>query len=211
MQWEWIPYVSSGVPLANAVKRRVTEETSVLILGNHGLIVCGETCDSAENTLREVDRRLAITPSVPVAPDYDVLSEIAASGHWALPDDLVLHVLGTDPPVRSILSGGILYPCQALFWHTTTAALFTPIPPQTLLDRSDPDVFARPFLIIEGCGVLLRRGLAPAEYAILRGLAQVVQRTPSSAPIRYLTESDLNELSMSYGHYMALANRAGTS
>jgi len=34
----------------------------VLILGNHGLVVAAEDCDSAESLLDDVERRLALPP-----------------------------------------------------------------------------------------------------------------------------------------------------
>jgi Uncharacterized conserved protein len=64
LHWQWIPYAASGIPLAREIEKAVAgrPETDVLILGNHGLVVCGTDCHTAETLLREVERRLAITP-----------------------------------------------------------------------------------------------------------------------------------------------------
>ncbi len=43
------------------------------------------------------------------------------------------------------------------------------------------DTVTRPFLIIEGCGVIVRRTMTPAQRAMMSGLAQVIQRISSSA------------------------------
>ena len=45
--------------------------------------------------------------------------------------------------------------------------------------------------MVKGRGVLLNRVMTPAEIAMLSGLAQVVQRIGSAAPLRYLTEAEV--------------------
>ena len=84
-------------------------------------------------------------------------------------------LLGTDPISQTILAGGLLYPCQAIF-------------------SGSPDE-NRPFLIVEGRGVVVSRTITPAELAMLAGLAQVVQRLSASAPLRYLTADEVAALS----------------
>ncbi len=50
--WQYIPYVRSGADLARKVQQVLlsSPRTDVVILGNHGLVICGESCDSAEQT-----------------------------------------------------------------------------------------------------------------------------------------------------------------
>jgi ribulose-5-phosphate 4-epimerase/fuculose-1-phosphate aldolase len=85
--WTWIPYVASGVPLARAIERALAigPATTVFVLANHGLVLCGETCREVEALLADVENRLAIAPR-----DFDSAS-------------------------RKIIDGGILFPCQAIF------------------------------------------------------------------------------------------------
>ena len=63
IDWQWIPYVPSGLPLARAVESAIARspQTSVLVLANHGLVVCAEHCEAAEELLREVERRVALS------------------------------------------------------------------------------------------------------------------------------------------------------
>jgi hypothetical protein len=49
----------------------------------------------------------------------------------------------------------------------------------------------RPFLIVEGSGVLLSQKITRAELAVLAGLVEVVQRTGPSAPVQYLTSGEV--------------------
>jgi ribulose-5-phosphate 4-epimerase/fuculose-1-phosphate aldolase len=94
LSWKWIPYVASGLPLAQAIGAAVAAapDTKVFILANHGLVVCGDDCADAEELLRNVERCLAVPPR-----------KVARDG---------------DSVTARILRGGILYPCQALFLGT---------------------------------------------------------------------------------------------
>ncbi len=125
LDWQWIPYIRSGADLASKVQQVLARlpRTNVLVLGNHGLVVCGDSCDSAERMLAEVESCLAAEPrSTP--DDHSTLSDrlIAGSG-WSLADWASVQALATDPISRRILSGGVLYPCQAIFLPWTVGAV----------------------------------------------------------------------------------------
>ena len=75
--------------------------------------------------------------------------------------------LSEDAISRRILSGGYLYPCHALF-----------------LRRFGPAAMA-------GASA---EDFTPEAAAALRGLAEVIARIPGSAPVRYLTVSEIDEL-----------------
>ena len=102
-----------------------------------------------------------------------------------------MHALGTDAISRAILSGGLLYPCQAIFSNSNPPALFRSIPCPDPRDQWKSQYGTRPFLIIEGCGVIVSKTMTPTERKMISGLAQVVQRISSSAALRYLTEAEV--------------------
>jgi len=208
LRWQWIPYVASGLPLAHALNKALNAhpDTDMFILGNHGLVIGGEDCRAIDNLLAEIERRLAIHPRVAHPADYTALMEICQDSPWDLPDDDDLHALGTDAASHSILSGGLLYPCQTIFSNATTLELFQAIPYSDLNQRQSR-YHDRPFLIVEGRGVVVGRDMTPAELAMVSGLAQVVQRIDPSAPLRYLTETEVATSSrLIAGHYRDLAN-----
>jgi rhamnose utilization protein RhaD (predicted bifunctional aldolase and dehydrogenase) len=214
LRWRWIPYVPSGLPLAQEISRATlaAPETDVLVLGNHGLVICGKDCESAEDLLWDVERRVAITPRCAPKADEAALERIAQGSSWLLADNVTVHALGTDKVSADILAGGLLYPCQAIFSNCSTPALFRAIPgppPEESLQIRHNE---RPFLIVYGCGVLLSEATTMAEAAILNGLAQVVRRIPANAPIRYLTENEIADgLSLDACRYRELANRQARS
>jgi rhamnose utilization protein RhaD (predicted bifunctional aldolase and dehydrogenase) len=194
LAWAWIPYVPSGAALAREVELAYSAcpGTEIFILGNHGLVVCGENCDAAESVLAEVQRRLA-TPLRPAArPKLNILERIQRISRWRLPDSEALHSLGTNPASRRIVHGGVLYPCQAIFLGRTLTLLPAPKNLSDLTKGIDHVDASAPFLVVEGSGVLINDRITAAQNAVLNGFAEVVRRIDVSAPIRYLSDPELN-------------------
>jgi rhamnose utilization protein RhaD (predicted bifunctional aldolase and dehydrogenase) len=204
LRWEWLPYVPSGLPLAEAVERVVRDSpcTDVIVLGNHGLIVCGRDCDSVEELLEEVEGRLTLNPRR--APDFDgdfLLRLAREDSGWRLPEHKALHALATDAISRKILSGGVLYPCQAIFlggshpWKCFYSGLYSEAAKELKCQSN-----GQPFAILEDRGVLISDNITSAELETLLGLVEVVQRVDDPASIRYLTSGELQAVSKLGGY-----------
>jgi rhamnose utilization protein RhaD (predicted bifunctional aldolase and dehydrogenase) len=192
LRWKWIPYVPSGLPLAREIERvSCSGESNVFVLGNHGLVIAGEDCEAVENLLSQVEKRLTICPRTSDNADYDTLYQIAERSSWDLPDDNSVHALATDPTSQAILSGGILFPCQSMFSNSSEAELFRAVPCPDSRDECESYYRTRPFLMIEGRGVVVKKDMTRSQRAMMSGLAQVVQRINSSAPIHYLTNDEV--------------------
>jgi rhamnose utilization protein RhaD (predicted bifunctional aldolase and dehydrogenase) len=190
LRWKWIPYAASGLPLAREVERAIacSPETDVLVLANHGLVVCGDSCEAAERLLHEVEARIAIAPRPAPEPDCNLLTQFAGTSGWRLPDDPSVHALGTDAWSGTVLSGGVLYPCQAIFLSPRMRVM-----PRSVLSDSCTEM-ANPFLIVEGAGVVVNEQMTGPAFATLTGLAQVLQRIDGSATIRYLDEPEVESV-----------------
>ena len=90
--------------------------------------------------------------------------------------------MSEDPLSRHILSGGYLYPCHALFLPG-----FGPSP---MANATEVKFTAE-------------------AAAALKGLAEVISRVPGSAPLRYLTLSEVDELvAANVYHSSATARRS---
>jgi rhamnose utilization protein RhaD (predicted bifunctional aldolase and dehydrogenase) len=206
LHWQWIPYAASGIPLAREIEKAVASEpeTDVLILGNHGLVICGRDCSAAEELLCEVERRLAITPRRVPKPDTRVLGTIARSSRWQLPDVDLLHALGTDAVSRRILRGGVLYPCQAIFLGDTMPLVRSSAVISKFSEGMNGGYRTPPFVAVERSGVMLNEKMTRAERATLIGLVQVTQRTESSARLRYLKSAEVSNVLSGGAHgYLA--------
>jgi rhamnose utilization protein RhaD (predicted bifunctional aldolase and dehydrogenase) len=210
LPWQWIPYIPSGASLARkiGVALACVPATSVFVLGNHGLVVSGNSCGAAEQLLAEVEQRLAIQARPAPTPNEAWLRQILAGSAWSLPLDAEVHSLATDPHSRRILTGGVLYPCQALF-----------LPGLSALAASFP--FQEPYCdqrghstqqvsLIGNQGVLANQQITRAEREMLVGLANVVQRIDPSAPLRYLTAPEIRDVLNGAGEqYRRSANMNG--
>jgi ribulose-5-phosphate 4-epimerase/fuculose-1-phosphate aldolase len=196
LHWRWIPYAASGIPLAREIQKAVAvaPETDVLILGNHGLVVCGPDCNKAETLLWDVERRLAIIPRPFPRPDATVLTMIARFSRWQFPDVDSLHALGTDAVSRKILKGGVLYPCQAIFLGPMMPLLPPALALSRLIKHLNGNDRIPPFVAVERSGVMLSEKMTRAERATLVGLVQVTLRTEESARLRYLKDVEVTEL-----------------
>jgi rhamnose utilization protein RhaD (predicted bifunctional aldolase and dehydrogenase) len=211
LPWQWIPYVPSGLPLACEIEKALSKSPSaqVFVLGNHGLVIGGDDCSAVEGLLAEVERRLTVPPREAHPADYAALTQMANGSSWDLPDDDEVHALGTDSISRRILSGGLLYPCQMIFSTASLPALFRAIACFDSKDQWESEYGTRPFVIVEGRGVLINETTPPTELATISGLAQVVQRITASAPIRYLTEAEVMNISKTTAdRYRELAGTA---
>jgi rhamnose utilization protein RhaD (predicted bifunctional aldolase and dehydrogenase) len=183
LDWKWIPYTRSGIFLAREMHAAVSSypKTNVFILGNHGLVVCARSCHSAEELLAEVAARLTIAPRPAPEPELTLLKRAASDSDWCLPGSAEVHALATDQFSRRILSGGVLYPCQAMFLPDTAPPVSRPLNKYSGLNRPAS------IRLIDGGGVLCSKHVTPAQEQLLRGLAEVVQRVDRCAPVRYLT------------------------
>jgi rhamnose utilization protein RhaD (predicted bifunctional aldolase and dehydrogenase) len=201
LRWQWVPYVGSGVPLAQEIKRwlRRSPEFDILILGNHGLVVCGDDCRSVEQLLEQVELRLGSIPRRAPQFDRDFLLHLVNGSNWRLPEHTRLHSLATDEASTNILANGSLYPCQLMIlggpdaWRPFYSGLF-----YEASRNHGPS--GRHFLIVKDKGVLLSDDITRIELDTLIGLAEIVQRIDATAPIRYLTKPECAEITCSDAH-----------
>jgi rhamnose utilization protein RhaD (predicted bifunctional aldolase and dehydrogenase) len=206
VRWQWIPYLPSGLPLAKGIERALNKrpDTDLFVLANHGLVVGGESVRSVNALLSDVQRRLHIVPRVARSADHETLARLTVNSIWRLPDDEEIHSLATDPLSQGIVSRGILYPCQAMFSGLEGLETFRAIDKRAAGEYRDSQ---RPFLFLDGCGVLVSQLAGAAAVAMLGGLAQVASRLGVSAPIRYLTDAEVSRLSPEVvNRYRKLAN-----
>jgi hypothetical protein len=119
---------------------------------------------------------------------------MSRSSQWRFPDFQALHALGTDAISRMILRKGVLYPCQLIFLGPKLTMLPCSVPLSRLADYFTGRAETHAYAIVEGGGVIVNERINRAEYETLIALMQVVQRVETSAPLRYLTESEISSV-----------------
>ena len=190
-RWAFVPYRRPGLPLAREIRKRLKPDTNVLILGNHGLVVAGETVAEAETLLDRVVRALT-RPARPMraGPEPRLAHQVQGSFYAPSPDPGV-HSLALDPVSLALARKGTLYPDHIVFLGAGIAVAEPGEAPALaarrvgLTGRPEPKLIAMP-----GEGVLLPRDATPAIHAMARCLADVAVRLAADDPIRVLTRED---------------------
>lgn len=196
LRWRWIPYTPSGALLARKVRNacRRGAKPDVFVLGNHGLVVCGDDCDRVEYLLSQVERRLAAPPRIVAQAKYQAIEEIQQISGWRLPEDPAIHTLGTDGISRRISQSGVLFPAQAVFLGPGIPQVSRHIRPSEIKKRLARIRGSSPFFVVERSGVLLSEDIGAEEEAVLKGYIEVLRRIDSLAPVRYLSKQELKSV-----------------
>lgn len=207
----FVPYARPGLPLARAIAERLQEKTSVLVLGNHGLVVAAETVADAAILLTDVSRRLTVQRRPALAADLAALSRLAVDSAYCLPDDARLHAVATDLESCRMAAGGSLYPDHVIFLGKGSVIA---APGETALSietaRMERGESLPPLLLFPGKGVLVEKAISAGALAMARCLADVTARIPATARLRYLSDAENAELlGWDAEKYRQQLNRAG--
>jgi rhamnose utilization protein RhaD (predicted bifunctional aldolase and dehydrogenase) len=168
LRWEWVPYVHPGLVLGKEIRARLDFNPDVLILGNHGLIVAADDCDSAETLLNDVERRLDSPVRALPPADVDGLDRMTPDGYRIAPDPEV-HPLAMDAFSRQVATFGTLFPDQCVY-----------LGPKVLL--------------IPGKGVLVANDLNRAGREVLIAVKRIIERLDPTIPIQFLEPAEVSRL-----------------
>ncbi len=154
----FVPYGKPGVPLTGAIAARIEPETRLILLENHGLIVCGETTAAAEALMQDVEDRLRRQPRPvsPAVPETDPLPgfDWAGEENW----------LAQDADTVARVTAGSYYPDHVVFLGGG-------------LPTAD-SAAAPPAILVPGVGIQIRRTATPTQRAMVRCLSDVLRRVP---------------------------------
>lgn len=197
LHWAWVPYRRPGYPLTRAVAEVLaTSGTApdVLVLANHGLVVGGDDCESVEQRLQDVERRLRLPVREPPPADTERLRAVNDLG-WLIPDDPLLHAVATDPVTLQAAQGGVLYPDHVVFLGTRPALVGPGAPlSRAIAEAVDPGAGPPVYATVPGAGVLLAPGISDGARAMLDCLARVGLRLQDARGLVYLAREEVAAL-----------------
>ena len=182
LNWRFVPYARPGAALAGAIRARIRPRTDVLVLGNHGLVVGGETVEAVEALLFEVQQCLCRPVREAPAGDIAALTALAAGTGYVPAADARTHGIGTDPAALAVARRGSLYPGHVTVLGPGIAA-FPPADPHP-----------RAMLVAPGLGVLMHSDAPPEAHALARCLADVTARLDPGETLAVLTPAQEAEL-----------------
>ena len=152
----FVPYRKPGRPLTEAIADAMTAETQVFVLGNHGLIIAGQSVADVDAMMDDVERRL----TMPVLAEH---SEPLASP----PNDCTwagVGALAQDERLRGLALAGSYYPDHVVF--------LGPALPTRATEGA-------PAFMVEGQDVAIRTEATNAQKAMAQCLADVLTRLPA--------------------------------
>jgi rhamnose utilization protein RhaD (predicted bifunctional aldolase and dehydrogenase) len=184
--WRFVPYCKPGAKLANQVADTLGPQTSVVVMGNHGLIVAGDSIAETEDLLGRVCTALHLAPAAAQRADIDGLSAMAGDA-WEVPAaSCSLHQLALTPGRVAQATGGSLYPDHVIFCGVGAKAADGASLPR--------GVERPPFVIVPGKGVLVTPDASVGARALATCLADVLLRVPDTAELVYLSAAENAEL-----------------
>jgi rhamnose utilization protein RhaD (predicted bifunctional aldolase and dehydrogenase) len=191
----FVPYVKPGATLAKAVRRSGGVESGIVVLGNHGLIVAGDSVEAAAELFARVTQALAAAPAAFPEPDLEELTRLGGDSYAPPAADHPLHGVALSPWRCEAALAGSLYPDHVVFCGVGATALPEGETADALVARFRAARLAPPpFLLVPGRGALIANQASPGARALARCLGDVLARVPERAPLAYLTEQQIHEL-----------------
>ena len=191
----FVDYVKPGATLAAKVASSGGVEAGIVVLGNHGLIVAGDTVEAADQRLQAVAQALEAEPAAYPAPDLVRLAQLGGEDYAPPPADHPLHGVALSPYRLQAALGGSLYPDHVIFCGVGATALAAGETAADLAARfAAQDITPPPLLLVEGAGALIARSAGAGARALARCLGDVLSRVPEGAPLTYLTPAQNAEL-----------------
>ena len=93
----FVPYRKPGLPLAHAIAERLTNNTNVLVLANHGLVVAGETVAEVAYRIDRVCEAFSAPARAAPQVGAEKLASIVEGSDYRLPQDFATHAVALDP------------------------------------------------------------------------------------------------------------------
>ncbi|MDG2535760.1 class II aldolase/adducin family protein [Sphingomonas sp. HITSZ_GF] len=187
LNWAFLPYLQPGAAVAQAVQASLAERgpMDVLVLGNHGIVLQGETFQAIEALLADVDRRLAYAPAETGPRDEEKLARVAARFGLEPARLEQTHLAALDPAALRHATTGSLYPDHVVFLGRGAGIV------DEESDALQPD---RLLHFVPGAGALLAPGLPDEAHEMAACLSEVARRIPANATVAPLSAEAENVL-----------------
>jgi rhamnose utilization protein RhaD (predicted bifunctional aldolase and dehydrogenase) len=179
LPWAFVPYARPGLQLSRAIRSVLRDNTSILILENHGLAVAADTEREAHELLKLVVKRLE--KHVRPFPNLDArrLSDLSKNTAYTLPSDTRCHGFALWDWARERGATRVYYPDHAVFLGTNI--------PQDITSGALA-------VVVPGAGVLVHRDAKPSIEPMLGCLTDVFSRLNGDEQLKPLTTHEIGAL-----------------
>ena len=184
LPWALVPYIKPGMSLSRAMRPAVAAGARVVILGNHGLVVAGDTVPETEALLDAVADRLKRPVRAAAFAQHAHLGRLARGTAYEAPEGEAMHGVATDPLALRAALGGSLYPDHVIFLGPGVVALEDGETVDEAVTRAARPTL--PMICVPRAGVLLHRDATAATRALARCLSDVTARLDPDASLNYI-------------------------
>ena len=191
LKWAFVPYAKPGETLTKIVQAACEHNPDILLLGNHGLVVAGDSFEAAEDLLNLVEKRLSVAKRSVSDPDLKVLERISKGTEFRPAKLHLTHAVALDPYAYAVASKGTLYPDHVVFLGPSVFGLDIAMQNIPLDDLS---IGNHRIILVEGKGVLIHDSVARGGEEMALCLADVLLGTDEKAEIQYLSVEEEDEL-----------------
>lgn len=191
LNWALISYQKPGRDLAQAISEHPKfGECSIYILQNHGLVVCADTPEEAQDITLEVIQKTTVlvrNAECDLPKIHELESQFKSCG-YKLPVNSKIHSLAFDPISFTSFAqdNNVLYPDQAVFLGKNAPII------DNLADINN--TIKSPFFVIPNLGVFIQESASAMVEAMLLCHAEVLSRISAGASLNYLSDSAVAEL-----------------
>ena len=196
LNWTWVDYVTPGLDLTIKIREIIANKSfpDVIILGNHGLVVAGESVEQVDALLRSVLIRCKTEPRFLHNASKENLDGLGAEWEgtgYCLPNNSYYHALSFDA-ISLILARHkwVMYPDHAIFLGGYATFKNNQLPREFVASLTNHP----PFIIIESRGIVVSEGLSPGQNAMIRCYLDVTSRLSNPKNVVSLSEEQINKL-----------------
>ena len=191
-----LPYVMPGLPLAQALMAEAEPDRRVAVLGNHGLIVAGDSLEEVETLLSDVSGRLEriAAPALINETAESCRSSALASPRYRPADAAALQAVACSPRHLALAARGPFFPDYVVFLEPDLRIAEEGEEVERAADRLTRDAQAPTLILFPGVGAAIRRDASPAAEAMARCLGDVIVRVPPEAPVQTLAPAEIAAL-----------------
>ena len=208
--WRLIPYCRPGIPLAREIAFVAADRPDVLVLCNHGIVVCADSVEELKLRIERVGDALRLAEHTTATPDMPALAALAEGTVYRPAPEPRWHATALGDTARERALGGSLYPDHVIFLGTSLGRLSAGVSMSDMLATfTQRDAPAPKVILVEGKGVLIHRTLTAGGAAMVGCLADVVSRLPADEDVIYLTAREEYDLThWEAEHYRQSLDRA---
>ena len=190
LNWISVPYKKPGEPLTKEIQKYLIndslkeDESLVIILYNHGLIIAGQSISIVEALIKKVEDRLELQP-LKENTNNKLLPSLPENWEW-FP---AYEELSKNLKTADIINNITLYPDHVVFLGNNIPKLSL----KSLNKDFEPPKDCK-MILIDKVGVILNIQSSKAIRAMIKCLSDILLRLPKEWTVEGLSENSIEEL-----------------